>query len=528
MPRLRVDGREVEVPAGGTVLDAARAAGASVPTMCFLAEFEPTASCMICSVRDVASGRTIPACSARAVEGMDLVTDDAGLRLFRRTAVELLLAEHLGDCEGPCRGACPAHMDIPLMIRQIRAGRLEEAAATVRRDIPFPAILGRICPAPCEQACRRALHDQAVSICMLKRFVADRALAAGDPRLPERGADSGRRVGIVGAGPAGLAAAWYLLQAGHACEIFDDRSEPGGGMRWGVGEERLPAGPRDAEIAAVARLGAELHLNVRVGRDLSVEELRSGRDAVIVAAGERPEGEEGALDSEFGLERAARGIKADPATLATGARGVFACGGSVRPGRSAVRALAAGRRAARSVDLFVRGLEPFPEKPEFNSRLGKLLEGEMAEFLKSARPGGRTGPAGGTETGLSEEEALAETRRCLGCDCLAKDNCRLRDCASACGVRRSGRNGESRATFVRVLEHPEVAWEPGKCIRCGLCVRAARRAGEDVGLTLLGRGFETRLGVPFGGSLAAALKHSGADCARVCPTGALALKPDGK
>ncbi|MHC4914941.1 MAG: 2Fe-2S iron-sulfur cluster-binding protein, partial [Planctomycetota bacterium] len=179
MPRLRVDGREVEVPAGATVLDAARAAGASVPTMCFLKGLEPSASCMVCSVRDAASGRTLPACSARAAEGMELVTDDPGIRDFRRTAVELLLDEHAGDCEGPCRRACPAHMDIALMIRQIAAGRLDEAAAAVRRDIPFASILGRICPAPCEKACRRGLHDAPVSICLLKRFLADRELAAG-------------------------------------------------------------------------------------------------------------------------------------------------------------------------------------------------------------------------------------------------------------------------------------------------------------------------------------------------------------
>ncbi len=522
MPRLRIDGRDVEVPAGSTVLTAARAAGIAIPTMCFLEGLEPEASCMICSVRDAASGRTLPACSARAAEGMDLVTDDAGLQAFRRTAVELLLVEHVGDCEGPCRGACPAHMDIALMIRQIWAGQLDEAAATVRRDVPFPAILGRICEAPCEKACRRALHDSPVSICLLKRYLADRQLAAGESPLPERASPTGRKVAVIGAGPAGLGAAWFLLLNGYACAIFDDRAEPGGGLRWDVDEERLPAGPRDAEIGAVMRLGAELHSDVRVGRDISLEQLRADFDAVIIAAGDRGAKGAAGVDPDFGIELSGRGLKVDSATLASATPGVFAAGGAVRPGRSAVRALAAGRRAAGSVDAFLQGREPEAPSRGFNSRMGKLLDGEMEEFLSGADRAPRREPSGGGAAGFSDAEALGEAGRCLGCDCLAKKDCRLRDCATAAGLKSGSRDAQSSVQFARDSRHPQIVWEPGKCIRCGLCVRVAQRAGEKLGVELLGRGFSVRLGVPFGETLAAALAVSGEECAQACPTGALA------
>ena len=109
MPRLTLDNRAVEVPPGSTVLDACRALGIAIPTLCHLEGFDPCTSCMLCVVKNRKTGRLIPSCTAPAQEGLEIETDSEEIGTARKTALELLLGEHLGDCEGPCRRVCPAH-----------------------------------------------------------------------------------------------------------------------------------------------------------------------------------------------------------------------------------------------------------------------------------------------------------------------------------------------------------------------------------------------------------------------------------
>ena len=169
-------------------------------------------------------------------------------------------------------------MNIPEMIRRIVAGDMAGAIAVVKGDIALPAVLGRICPAPCEKVCRRNQLDEAVSICLLKRYAADADLAGGTPYLPSCAAAKGKSVAIVGAGPAGLAAAYYLTRRGYACTIFDERTRLAG--RCGRAEDRLPHAVLDAETRRLKRLGVTLKLNVRVGRDVSLIHARVVRRGV--------------------------------------------------------------------------------------------------------------------------------------------------------------------------------------------------------------------------------------------------------
>ena len=185
MPKLVIDNLEVEVADGTTILDAASKLGIEIPTMCFLKGYSATTSCMVCVVRLSGTGKLTPACSAPAEDGMVVETDCQEVREARTTALELLLSDHVGDCMGPCQMTCPAKMNIPMMIRQIAAGQLSDAIATVKRDIALPAVLGRICPKPCEKPCRRGVFDDAVSICLLKRYVADVDLASQSPFMPD-------------------------------------------------------------------------------------------------------------------------------------------------------------------------------------------------------------------------------------------------------------------------------------------------------------------------------------------------------
>ena len=238
---LTVDNQKVQVQEGTTLLEVAQQLGIHVPTLCFAKGYKPSTSCMVCVVRVEGLKSLVPACGTRAAEGMVVTTCDDKIQQARKTAIELLLSDHVGDCVGPCERGCPADMNIPKMIRQIAAGKFEEAIQTVKKDIPLPAVLGRICSAPCEKVCRRAQADSAVSICLLKRFVADWDLASEHPYQPVCRTDTGKKVAIVGAGPCGLSAAYYLRLAGIACTVLDDHQHPGGTLRYGnLDRQQLP------------------------------------------------------------------------------------------------------------------------------------------------------------------------------------------------------------------------------------------------------------------------------------------------
>jgi NADPH-dependent glutamate synthase beta subunit-like oxidoreductase/ferredoxin len=283
--RLTIDGRNVEVSPGATILDAARRLGIEVPTLCHADGVPPAGSCFLCAVHVEGRANLVPSCVAPAEEGMVVTTSSEEVRAARRTALELLLSDHVGDCVAPCTRACPAGMDIPAMIRHIRRGDQRQALAVIRERIPFAGALGRICARYCERVCRRGELDEPIAICALKRFPADAALEAGLSDLPPRQRPTGRGVAVVGAGPAGLSAAFYLLQEGHACTVFDANPEPGGMFRYAVPEFRLPARALAAEVEAVRRLGAEFHMGRRLGYDLDLARLRREHDAVLLATG---------------------------------------------------------------------------------------------------------------------------------------------------------------------------------------------------------------------------------------------------
>ena len=687
--KLTIDGHPASVPPGTTILAAARTLGLAVPTLCHVEGFDPSASCFLCAVKIEGRPNLWPSCATPVAEGMVVINDSDEVREARKTSIELLLSDHAGDCVGPCKTGCPAQLDIPNFIERISAGDTKQATEIATDDLTLPASLGRVCPRLCEERCRQCEVKDALSIRNLHRFAADLGQRASTAPVSGNGAPAkaaggrptqpSKRVAIVGAGPAGLAAAHHLLRKGHGAVLFDAHPHAGGMLRYGIPAFRLPRQVLDAEIGMIRDLGAEFRLGKRLGRDFTLGDLRRDFDAVFLAIGAQGSrglgcpGEELATPALEFLEKLADGppptvgsdvivvgggntamdacrcavrlgaksvrvlyrrsrrempclmeeveaaeaegvkieflisplrlarkdgklvltcqrmelgasdasgrasslaipdshfevpatcviaaigqsvdsqpldgaevtlskwgIAADPKTLGTNLPGVFAGGDAVTGPDLAVRAVAAGKLAAASIDQYLSGKKVIGSPAAVNVVLGKLSEDELAVFLRGIDQAPRAPMPHlpiekrrttfeEVELGFSPEAATRESRRCLGCGCGKAIPCRLRQFATEYGVDPQRFVGERRH-FARDTSHPEITFEPGKCIICGACVQVAAQAGEELGLSFIGRGFQVSVAGPFDRPMAAALRKSARRAAEVCPTGAIMLKGTG-
>ena len=283
--KLIIDGRECVGQAGQTILTIAAENGIEIPNLCYNKNLKIYGACGLCVVEAENSPKLLRACATVAQDGQVIHTRSERAQQARKIALELLMSDHLGDCKGPCGLNCPAHTDVQGYVKQIALGNDHEAVRIIKDRIPLPASVGRVCPHPCEDHCRRALVEQPLSIAYLKAFAADNDMASADPFKPEVAPATGKKVAIVGGGPAGLSAAYQLAVKGHGVTVFDMMPEMGGMLRYGIPEYRLPKKVLAAEVASIAALGVEMKNNVKIGADITLESLRKDYDAVLVAVG---------------------------------------------------------------------------------------------------------------------------------------------------------------------------------------------------------------------------------------------------
>ncbi len=449
---LSVDGVRVSVPRGSTVLDAVRAAGAAVPTLCHLKGRPPQSACGVCVV-EAMPGRLVPSCSCPAEDGMEILTASPAAASARRAAMALLLSEHSGDCRAPCARACPAGLDVMGAVRLMEAGDMQGALALVLETLPFPGLMAASCAGYCERMCRRAGLDSPLGIramhAEMDRAEADGARAGmvSPEASPESSAGS---VTIRGDGLSALSAAFFLMRGGFAVTVSGDCLDA------------LRVSP-----SFTPRIAAALE------RELRILELAGCRFGVP-AAGAAPGG--GTPDRVMELR---------PAEAEW---------------RVPARAVARGRLAALS---FMGGAGS--ARRPFETVITDVSKEELAALEAGERAGAHLRPAGG---------------RCLSCGCPKEKGCRLRLAAEGMGADRGRFPGRRIPVRRRVVAMgtPALVVEPGKCIRCGICVRLS--AGTRFPLQFIGRGFTVEVGgfESYGRpECAAAFRKIAAEC----PTGCL-------
>lgn len=684
MPKVAftLNGKKAEVETGTTILEAAEQQGIKLPTLCHDSRLKPTAACRLCLVEVEKTRGPMPACTTPVTEDMVVRTTSDDLSSMCRMALELLLSDHYGDCIAPCKLTCPAGIDIQGYIALIANGNYREALALIKESNPLPLVCGRVCPRFCETECRRNRVDEPVAINSLKRFVADYDMNSEDPYLPEPKPATGRRVAIIGGGPAGLTVAYYLGLEGHAVTILEASPELGGMLRYGIPEYRLPKAVLDKEIAAITRLCHKVRCNVSLGKDFTIESLKKeGYEAIFIALGaqadqkmriegedlpgvlsgieflrdvtlgkkvslgdkvavigggntamdvartalrlgvaevnivyrrsrvempasaeeieqaeeegihfqfltapvkadardgkvasmecikmvlgepdssgrRRPEPIAGSeftmevdsiitaigqaldnpnLDQDSQIELSKRNyISVNEETMAASVAGVFSGGDCTSGPATAVEAIGAGRRAAHSINKYLSGRPVVPDVKPYNCSKGETEDIDPADFADVepiARtkqpvldPEERTKSFTEMEFALSEEMALKEAERCLGCGCQAVFDCRLRELATEYQVNDAHYAGAKRHLPINKNEHPLILRDQNKCILCGRCIQIC---SEIEGLSVFGfveRGFETRVEPTLGMPLSETSCNSCGLCVSTCPTGALTAK----
>ncbi len=429
MIEIVIDGKYRIVEEGLTLLEAAKVCGVEIPSLCGMNKSNEKIPCDLCVV-EVESGGTKRACDLKVYRGLNVVTQSEQLSEHRRKALNRIMTDHYADCEAPCKTACPAGVDIQSYLYHISQNDHQKAIEVIKRTLPMPLSIGRVCPAFCESECRRSLVDEPIAIRQLKRHAADADLAAHEAYVPEKKPAKHRKIAVVGSGPGGLTAGYYLSNEGYDVTLKDYVTEQnyvtgkkvaviGGGntaidcartaRRAGADttliyrrtRDEMPA--EDYEIVEAEHEGVKFHFLTNPAENIADENGRvkairlermalgepdvSGRrspkptgeffteafDTVIAAVSQKP-------DLSF-LENDDLSIpltrwntsESDAQTMHTGTGNIFSIGDFRRGPATAVEAVGDGRVAAKAIDLFLNGDMADMPKPAFNSRKEKKL-----------------------------------------------------------------------------------------------------------------------------------------------------------
>ena len=284
--KVTLNGKTVYGYEGQRILDLCSDCGVEIPTLCYDPHLSLHGGCSVCLVEVEGAKTLLRACANTITHGMVIRTETERAVSARRTALELLLSDHVGDCRPPCTLTCPANGNVQAYINLAAQGKYQESLDVLHHHVTLPACIGRVCPAPCEKKCRRNFVDDApVSIREIKRFVGDWALKNDYLGVIPETEDNGKTVAVVGGGPAGISAAYYLRLKGYRPVIFEKEALLGGMMRYGIPDYRLPQAVLQKEIDWLLAHGVEVRTGMTLGKNITLDELRRDFDGVILAMG---------------------------------------------------------------------------------------------------------------------------------------------------------------------------------------------------------------------------------------------------
>ncbi len=304
---IEVNGKSVKARPGQTILEVVEEQKLDdIPTLCHSPELKPYGSCFVCVVEVEGRPTLVPSCATKIAEGMKIKTNTPRVRESRKTAFEFLLSNHYADCVSPCNQGCPAGVDAQGYIALAAMGEHRKAVDLVRRANPLPAVCGRICVRKCEVVCRRQDVEEPVAINHIKRFITD--MPDAYTGTPEREEPKGKTVGIVGAGPAGLTAGWFLGLKGYDAVVYENMPAAGGMLRYGIPEYRLPKADLDREIEYITRAGVEIKCGTNIAKEATVDELMKRHAAVFLSPGAWG-GKAMRVEGEFDTEGVVSGVE---------------------------------------------------------------------------------------------------------------------------------------------------------------------------------------------------------------------------
>ncbi|MGF1697184.1 formate dehydrogenase subunit alpha [Vibrio lamellibrachiae] len=284
MVQIVIDGKFRIVEEGQSLLEASKVCGLEIPSLCGLNKSSDKIPCDLCVV-EVESGGMKRSCEMEVYDGLNVITQSQALTDHRKHALNRIMTDHYADCEAPCKTACPAGVDIQSYLYYIAQNDHKKAIEVIKRTLPMPLSIGRVCPAFCETECRRNLVDESIAIRQLKRHAADADLTAQESYTPPKKADKDKCVAIVGGGPGGLTAGYYLSNEGYSVTVFESMPKAGGWLRYGIPEYRLPKSILDKEIELMCRNGMEIKTNQKLGEQITLSQLSEDYDAVCLAVG---------------------------------------------------------------------------------------------------------------------------------------------------------------------------------------------------------------------------------------------------
>ncbi|KJF83294.1 FAD-dependent oxidoreductase [Photobacterium angustum] len=283
MVTINIDGNSFQVDKNQNVLEAAKQCGIEIPSLCDIDTF--TDECALCDV-EIAGKGIVKACKVKPTDGMVVTTSSQLLSNIRKCNLERILQRANTNCSvPPCQIACPANVDIQSYLYFIANNEHLKAIEVIKKTLPMPLSIGRVCPAFCEAKCQRNLVDEPLAIRQLKRYAADIDLEKLNSYTPIKKDNKGIRIAIVGAGPGGLSCGYFLSNEGYNVTVYEAMPQAGGWLRYGIPEYRLPKDILDKEIDIMCRNGMSIETNKKLGENFTLSSLREEFDAVCLAIG---------------------------------------------------------------------------------------------------------------------------------------------------------------------------------------------------------------------------------------------------